>query len=75
LNPAPIPPMPAPSQPSTALRILVAATPVVGALLFPLLVAVLMAKVGIGAGVLAAVLIGVFWFVAMLRTAEMPGHS
>jgi hypothetical protein len=53
----------------------VAATPVAGALLFPLLVAVLMAKVGIGAGVLAAVLIGVFWFVAMLRTAEMPGHS
>jgi hypothetical protein len=67
--------MPAKTETSTALRVLVAATPVAGALLFPLLVAVLMAKVGIGAGVLAAVLIGVIWFAAMLRTSEMPGHS
>ena len=75
MNPDPIAPMPAKSDPSTALRVLVAAMPMAGALLFPLLVALLMAKVGIGAGVLAAVLIGVIWFAAMLRTAEMPGHS
>jgi len=57
------------------LRALVAATPVVGSLLFPLVVSLLMVRVGITAGVLAAVMLGSLWFVAMLRTSEMPGHS
>jgi hypothetical protein len=63
------------STPSAALRLLVAFTPLAGALLFPLVVALLMTRVSITAGVLAAVLIGSLWFVAMLRTSEMPGHS
>ena len=63
------------SRPSTALRVFVAATPIAGAVLFPVVVALLMARVSITAGVLAAVLIGSLWFVAMLRTSEMPGHS
>jgi hypothetical protein len=63
------------STPSAALRFLVAFTPLAGTLLFPLVVALLMTRVSITAGVLAAVLIGSLWFVAMLRTSEMPGHS
>jgi hypothetical protein len=64
----------APSPPA-ALRLLVAVTPVLGSLLFPAVVALLMSRVSITAGVLAAVMIGSLWFVAMLRTSEMPGHS
>jgi hypothetical protein len=54
--------------------VVVAATPVAGSLLFPLVVPLLMVRVSIGAGVLAAVVIGSLWFAAMLRTSEMPGH-
>jgi len=57
------------------LRTLVALTPLAGSLAFPLLVPLLMLRVSIFAGVLGAVVIGTLWFVAMLRTAEMPGHS
>ena len=64
-----------PSKSRSSLRALVAATPVLGSVLFPLLVSLLMVRVSIPAGVLAAVLIGSLWVVAMLRTAEMPGHS
>ncbi|MCS5694038.1 hypothetical protein NZK33_18940 [Cyanobium sp. FGCU-6] len=69
-------PVNAPSRPPAggALRLFVAATPVAGSLLFPLVVPLLMVRVGIGAGVLAAVVIGTLWFAAMLRTSEMPGH-
>ncbi|MFN9932082.1 MAG: hypothetical protein ACK55R_03860 [Cyanobacteriota bacterium] len=68
--------MDAPSRPPAggALRVVVAATPVAGSLLFPLVVPLLMVRVSIGAGVLAAVVIGSLWFAAMLRTSEMPGH-
>lgn len=59
----------------TPLRAIVALTPLAGSILFPLIVPLLMVRVSIGAGVMAAVLIGSLWFVAMLRTAEMPGHS
>ncbi len=59
----------------TPLRAFVALTPIAGSILFPLVVPLLMVRVSIGAGVMAAVLIGSLWFVAMLRTAEMPGHS
>jgi hypothetical protein len=57
------------------MRAVVALTPMAGAILFPLLVPLLMMRVSISAGVMAAVLIGSLWMVAMLRTAEMPGHS
>lgn len=57
------------------LRSIVALTPIAGSLLFPLVVPLLMVKVGIAAGMLAAVAIGTLWFVAMLSTSEMPGHS
>jgi hypothetical protein len=69
-------PVDAPSQPPAGgtLRVVVAATPVAGSLLFPLVVPLLMVRVSIGAGVLAAVVIGSLWFAAMLRTSEMPGH-
>ena len=64
-----------PQAPSTALKVFVAATPVLGAVAFPIVVPLLMVRVSIAAGVIAAVLIGTLWFVAMLRTSEMPGHS
>ena len=56
------------------LRLVVALTPVAGSILFPLVVPILMVRVSIASGVIAAVVIGTLWFVAMLRTAEMPGH-
>jgi hypothetical protein len=46
----------------------------VGALAFPLIVPVVLIRVGLPAAMLSAVLIGTAWFVVMLRTAEMPGH-
>ena len=64
-----------PETPSTALEVFVAATPMLGAVAFPIVVPLLMVRVSIAAGVVAAVLIGTLWFVAMLRTSEMPGHS
>ena len=53
---------------------LVASTPLVGALGFPLIVLVVLQKAGIPTAVLTAVILSTVWFVAMLRTAEMPGH-
>jgi hypothetical protein len=64
-----------PQMPSKALKALVATTPMLGAVAFPIVVPLLMVRVSIAAGVVAAVLIGTLWFVAMLRTSEMPGHS
>ncbi|MEB3243044.1 MAG: hypothetical protein VKO44_05350 [Cyanobacteriota bacterium] len=58
--------------PSALLKVLVAATPLAGALVVPVLVPLLMARVSIAAGVLAIVVVGSLWFVAMLRTSEMP---
>jgi len=59
----------------TPLRAFVALTPIAGSILFPSVVPLLMVRVSIGAGVIAAVMIGSLWFVAMLRTSEMPGHG
>lgn len=64
----------APASSSSLLKVVVAATPLVGSLLVPVLVPVLMVRVNIAAGVLALVVIGTGWFVAMLRTSEMPPH-
>jgi hypothetical protein len=57
------------------MKVLVALTPITGAVVLPLLVCLLMARVGIGAGVLAAVVISSLWFIAMLRTSELPEHG
>ena len=54
------------------LRWLVAFTPLIGAILFPLIVSLTIAFWGIGPGVLSALIISSLWFVAMLRTSEMP---
>lgn len=55
-------------------RTAVALTPLAGALAFPLIVPVVLMRLGLPAAMLSAVLIGTAWFVLMLRTAEMPGH-
>ena len=55
-----------------ALRWIVAVTPVAGAVVFPVLVPLTMAKVGIGAGVGLALVLSSLWFVGMLKTSEMP---
>ncbi|MBD2550565.1 hypothetical protein H6G65_13425 [Microcystis elabens FACHB-917] len=63
------------SAPSRGLlKVVVALTPLAGSILFPLVVPLLMLRVSISAGVIAAVVIGSLWFAAMLRTSEMPGH-
>ncbi len=55
-------------------KLLVALTPVAGAVAFPLAVPLVMKHVGIPAAVLTAVVVGTLWFVAMLRTSELPQH-
>jgi hypothetical protein len=55
-------------------RTLVALTPLAGALLLPLALPLVMTRVSLSASLLTAVLLATAWFVAMLRTAEMPGH-
>ncbi|MFM7266854.1 MAG: hypothetical protein ACKOZW_14950 [Cyanobium sp.] len=66
---------PAPNDGRGLLRLIVAFTPLAGALAFPIVVPLLMVRLSLSAGVLAAVLIGSLWFVAMLRTSEMPAHE
>ena len=56
-------------------RAMVAFTPLAGALAFPFVVPLVLKQACIPAAVLSAVAIAVIWFVLMLRTAEMPGHS
>ena len=41
-------------------------------MVFPLGVPLVMARVGIGAGVGVALVLSGLWFVAMLKTSEMP---
>ncbi len=55
-------------------RTVIALTPMAGALAFPLIVPVVLVRLGLPAAMLSAVLIGTAWFVVMLRSAEMPGH-
>ena len=61
-------------MPVRGLKLLVAITPVAGALAFPLAVPLVMKHLGIPAAVLTAVVLGSLWFVAMLRTSELPQH-
>ncbi len=72
--------MNAPAQPASdgsrsALKLVVAATPLLGSLVVPLLIPLLMVRVSIGAGVLAAVLVSCGWFALMLRTSDLPSHD
>jgi len=62
------------SSSRSLLKLIVALTPMAGSILFPVVVPILMLRVSIASGVVAAVLIGSLWFAAMLRTSEMPGH-
>ena len=50
----------------------IAFTPLMGALTFPLLVPITISKFGINYGIITALCISSLWFIAMLRTAEMP---
>ena len=54
------------------LRLFVAATPLAGAIILPLLIPMIIARLGIAPGVLTALTVSSLWFVAMLRTSEMP---
>ena len=54
------------------LRFFVAATPIAGAILFPIVVPIVINRFGISSGVLTALLLSGFWFIAMLKTSEMP---
>ena len=64
-----------PSDGRGPLRLIVALTPLAGSLAFPIVVPLLMVRVSLSAGMLAAVVIGSLWFVAMLRTSELPEHG
>ena len=61
-------------MPVSAQKLLVAVTPVSGAVAFPLVVPLVMKHMGIPAAMLTAVVVGTLWFVAMLRTSELPQH-
>jgi len=50
----------------------IAATPLMGALTFPLIVPITISKFGINIGIISALFISSLWFIAMLRTSEMP---
>ena len=50
----------------------VAFTPLFGSLTFPLIVPIAISKFGVNYGILSALLISSLWFIAMLRTSEMP---
>ena len=54
------------------LRWFVAVTPLAGAILYPLIVPIVIAWLGIAPGVFTALILSIIWFVAMLITAEMP---
>jgi len=54
------------------LKKFVAFTPLFGALTFPLIVPITNSKFGVNYGILSALLISSIWFIAMLRTSEMP---
>ena len=54
------------------LRWFVAITPLAGAMAFPLIVPIVMARYGIASGVAAALALSSLWFIVMLKTSEMP---
>ena len=50
----------------------IAFTPMFGAITFPLVVPLTISKFGVNYGIIIALLISSLWFIAMLRTSEMP---
>tara|TARA_Y100000589_G_scaffold326374_1_gene366029 strand:- start:3476 stop:3646 length:171 start_codon:yes stop_codon:yes gene_type:complete len=50
----------------------VAFTPLLGAVTFPLVVPITISRFGVTYGILLALLLSSLWFIAMLRTSEMP---
>ena len=54
------------------LRFIVAFTPLVGTIAFPLLIPTTIERLGLGYGVFSALILSTLWFIAMLRTSEMP---
>ena len=54
------------------LKKIVAFTPLFGALTFPLIVPITISIFGVNYGIVSALLISSLWFIAMLRTSEMP---
>ena len=50
----------------------VAFTPLLGAITFPIVVPITISKFGVNYGIATALLISSLWFIAMLRTSEMP---
>ena len=54
------------------LKKIIAFTPIFGAVTFPILVPVTISKFGVNYGILTALVISSLWFIAMLRTSEMP---
>ncbi|AII44493.1 membrane protein [Synechococcus sp. KORDI-100] len=60
------------SEPNQSLRWFVAITPLAGAMVFPVAVPLVMARVSIAAGVALALVLSSLWFIAMLKTSEMP---
>ena len=54
------------------LKKFVAITPLFGALTFPLIVPIPISKFGVNYGSFIAIVISSLWFIAMLRTSEMP---
>ena len=63
---------PSDPKPPSGLRWFVALTPLAGAMIFPILVRVVMTRFSIGAGVGVALALSSLWFIAMLKTSEMP---
>ncbi|BEV36827.1 hypothetical protein [Synechococcus sp. M16CYN] len=57
---------------STSLRWLVAITPLVGAIGFPLAIPIVMIRIGVGVGIGLTLVLSLLWFIVMLKTAEMP---
>ena len=51
---------------------IVAFTPLFGALSFPIVVPITISRLGVNYGILVALLVSSIWFIAMLRTSEMP---
>ncbi len=54
------------------LKKFIAITPMLGAVTFPLVVPLTISKFGLNVGIFTALLISSCWFIAMLRTSEMP---
>ena len=56
-------------------RLIVAFTPLVGAIAFPLLIPTTIERLGLGPGVLSALILSTLWFIAMLRTSETVSYT